>query len=209
MPIDHVKIPCTDFDASRAFYSTALSPFGHKLVYDGESSLGFGIGAGGDDDKPFALELGEPPRVRTHIAITTDSTEQVDHFHAAALAAGGTDNGAPGERPYGAYYYAAFVLDPDISNALVITYRGSRGLSTRARASPTERADDEPVERTPSARAAGCGYESANARSRRRITLSSGMPYRYLAGRSIRVHDALDGTSAVWPNIETKPVALT
>lgn len=113
MPIDHVKIPCTDLDASRAFYTAALAPFGYKLVYDGEESLGFGIGDGGDDDEPFALELGEAPRVRTHIAFTADSEAQVDAFHAAALAAGGTDNGAPGERPYGGYYYAAFVLDPD------------------------------------------------------------------------------------------------
>jgi catechol 2,3-dioxygenase-like lactoylglutathione lyase family enzyme len=123
MPIDHVKIPCTDLDASRAFYSTALAPFGYKLVYDGESSLGFGIGDGGDDDEPFALELGEPPRVRTHIAFTADSTGQVDAFHAAALAAGGTDNGAPGERPYGAYYYAAFVLDPDGHNIEAVYHR--------------------------------------------------------------------------------------
>jgi catechol 2,3-dioxygenase-like lactoylglutathione lyase family enzyme len=53
MPIDHVKIPCTDLDASRAFYTAALAPFGYKLVYDGEESLGFGIGDGGDDDEPF------------------------------------------------------------------------------------------------------------------------------------------------------------
>ena len=123
MPIDHVKIPCTDLDASRAFYSIALAPFGHKLVYDGESSLGFGIGDGGDDDEPFALELGEPPRVRTHIAFTADSTGQVDDFHAAALAAGGTDNGPPGERPYGVYYYAAFVLDPDGHNIEAVCHR--------------------------------------------------------------------------------------
>jgi catechol 2,3-dioxygenase-like lactoylglutathione lyase family enzyme len=123
MPIDHVKIPCTDLDASRAFYSTALAPFGYKLVYDGESSLGFGIGDGGDEDEPFALELGEPPRARTHIAFTADSAEQVDDFHAAALAAGGTDNGAPGERPYGAYYYAAFVLRPDGHNIEAVYHR--------------------------------------------------------------------------------------
>jgi|SRR5215211_2518821 len=100
MPIDHVKIPCTDLDASRAFYGTALAPFGYKLVYDAESSLGFGIGDGGDDDEPFALD-----------------------FHAAALAAGGADNGAPGERPYGAYYYAAFVLDPDGHNIEAVYHR--------------------------------------------------------------------------------------
>jgi catechol 2,3-dioxygenase-like lactoylglutathione lyase family enzyme len=123
MPIDHVKIPCTDLDASRAFYTTALAPFGYKLVYDGESSLGFGMGDGGDDDEPFALEVGEPPGVRTHIAFTAESTEQVDAFHAAALAAGGTDNGAPGERPYGAYYYAAFVLDPDGHNIEAVYHR--------------------------------------------------------------------------------------
>jgi catechol 2,3-dioxygenase-like lactoylglutathione lyase family enzyme len=123
MPIDHVKIPCTDLDVSRAFYTAALAPFGYKLVYDGEESLGFGIGDGGDDDEPFALERGEAPRVRTHIAFTADSKAQVDAFHTAALAAGGTDNGAPGERPYGGYYYAAFVLDPDGHNIEAVFHR--------------------------------------------------------------------------------------
>ena len=123
MPIDHVKIPCTDLDVSRAFYTAALAPFGYKLVYDGEESLGFGIGDGGDDDEPFALERGEAPRVRTHIAFTADSEAQVDAFHTAALTAGGTDNGAPGERPYGGYYYAAFVLDPDGHNIEAVFHR--------------------------------------------------------------------------------------
>jgi catechol 2,3-dioxygenase-like lactoylglutathione lyase family enzyme len=123
VPIDHAKIPCTDLEASRAFYGTALAPFGYKLVYDGESSLGFGMGDGGDDDEPFAVELVETPPVRTHIAFTAASTEQVDAFHAAALAAGGTDNGRPGERPYGAYYYAAFVLDPDGHNIEAVYHR--------------------------------------------------------------------------------------
>jgi catechol 2,3-dioxygenase-like lactoylglutathione lyase family enzyme len=123
VPIDHVKIPCTDLDASRAFYSTALAPFRYELVYDGETSLGFGMGDGGDDDEPFALELVGMPPVRTHIAFTADSDEQVDAFHAAALAAGATDNGAPGERPYGAYYYAAFVLDPDGHNIEAVHHR--------------------------------------------------------------------------------------
>jgi catechol 2,3-dioxygenase-like lactoylglutathione lyase family enzyme len=123
MPIDHVKIPCTDLDASRAFYRTALEPFGYTLVYEGEESLGFGLGDGGDDDEPFALELGDAPGVRTHIAFTADSEAQVDAFHAAALAAGGTDNGAPGERPFGGYYYAAFVLDPDGHNIEAVYHR--------------------------------------------------------------------------------------
>jgi catechol 2,3-dioxygenase-like lactoylglutathione lyase family enzyme len=55
-------------------------------------------------------------RAGTHIAFAASSPEQVDAFHAAALAAGGSDNGAPGLRPYGGEYYAAFVLDPDGHN---------------------------------------------------------------------------------------------
>jgi predicted lactoylglutathione lyase len=50
------------------------------------------------------------------VAFTASSPAQVDAFHAAAVAAGGEDNGPPGERPYGGYYYAAFVLDPDGHN---------------------------------------------------------------------------------------------
>jgi len=116
MPIDHVKLPVSDLDASRAFYSAALEPLGLRLVYDTEPSLGFGRGDGGDDDEPLALERAERPNVVSHVAFTATSPTEVDAFHAAALAAGGTDNGAPGERPYGGYYYAAFVRDPDGHN---------------------------------------------------------------------------------------------
>ena len=101
MPIDHVNVPVSDLDASRTFYTSALAPFGYTLVYDSEESLGFGVGDGGDDNEPFAVRLGNPPNVRTHIAFTASSEAQVDEFHAAALAAGGEDNGGPGERPYG------------------------------------------------------------------------------------------------------------
>ena len=123
MPIDHVKLPITNVEASRAFYSAALAPLGFKLVYYEESELGFGRGDGGDDNEPFGLLRGDAPGVRTHVAFTATSTEQVDAFHAAALAAGGRDNGAPGERPYGGYYYAAFVLDPDGHNIEAVYHR--------------------------------------------------------------------------------------
>lgn len=116
MPIDHVKLPVADLDASRAFYTAALAPFGYVLVYDGEESLGFGTGDGGEDNEPFALERADPPAAGSHVAFTAATTAQVDAFHAEALAAGGRDNGAPGERPYGGSYYAAFVLDPDGHN---------------------------------------------------------------------------------------------
>jgi catechol 2,3-dioxygenase-like lactoylglutathione lyase family enzyme len=111
-----VKLPVADLAASRRFYSAALEPFGYRLVYDSDASLGFGTGDGGDEDEPFALELGAPPAARSHVAFTASSPGQVDAFHAAAVAAGGRDNGPPGERPYGGYYYAAFVRDTDGHN---------------------------------------------------------------------------------------------
>ena len=125
MPIDHVKLPVSDLDASRAFYSAALAPLGWKLVWDKVPTLGFGRGNGSDDDEPFALELTAGPISRTHVALTADTTEQVDAFHEAAVTAGGEDNGSPGERPYGGCYYAAFVLDPDGHN-LEVVFHGDR-----------------------------------------------------------------------------------
>ena len=113
VPVDHVKLPVRDLKASRMFYEAALAPFGYRLVYDGETSLGFGVGDGGNEDEPFA------------VAFTAASIEQVDAFHTAALSAGGEENGAPGERPYGGYYYAAFVLDPDGHNIEAV-YHGER-----------------------------------------------------------------------------------
>jgi catechol 2,3-dioxygenase-like lactoylglutathione lyase family enzyme len=116
VPVDHVKLPVRDLGASRDFYSVALVPFGYRLVYDGPESLGFGLGDGGHDDEPFALQLARDVGTGSHVAFTATSPKQVDDFYAAALAAGGGDNGAPGERPYGGYYYAAFVTDPDGHN---------------------------------------------------------------------------------------------
>ena len=123
MPIDHVNVPVSGLEASRAFYTAALAPFGYTLVYDSEDSLGFGVGDCGDDNESFAVRLSDPPNLRTHIAFTTTRTAQVDEFDAAALAAGGRDNGGPGERPFGGYYYAAFALDPDGHNIEAV-YRG-------------------------------------------------------------------------------------
>ena len=116
MPIDHVNLPVADLERSRAFYSAALAPFGYTVVYESDESLGFGVGDGGEDDEPFALRRSGTPHAGTRVAFTAGGPEQVDAFHREALAAGGRDNGAPGERPYGDRYYAAFVLDPDGHN---------------------------------------------------------------------------------------------
>jgi catechol 2,3-dioxygenase-like lactoylglutathione lyase family enzyme len=124
MPIDHVNLPVADIARSRAFYAAALAPLGYWCVYDADESLGFGNEA----REPIALRLGPAPNVGSHVAFTAASNEQVDAFHAAAVASGGVDNGAPGERPYGGYYYAAFVLDPDGHNIEVVNH-GDRASS--------------------------------------------------------------------------------
>ena len=116
-----MKLPVADLAVSRAFYLAALAPLGYELVYEGDVSLGFGRG----ELEPFAVEVRGRPSVGTHIAITAFDEASVDAFHAAALAAGGGDNGGPGLRPYGDRYYAAFVHDPDGHN-LEAVFHGDR-----------------------------------------------------------------------------------
>ncbi len=114
--VDHITIGVSDLERSRAFYRAALAPLGFTERgpwREGVRETTFGV-RGADD---FALSLEYPPAAGVHVAFAADTREQVDAFHAAALAAGGRDNGAPGLRPeYSASYYGAFVLDPDGHN---------------------------------------------------------------------------------------------
>jgi catechol 2,3-dioxygenase-like lactoylglutathione lyase family enzyme len=114
--IDHLTIGVSDLDRSRRFYAQALAPLGFEELgsWSGEErEISFGTPT--EDD--FGLSDRYEAGGQVHIAFAADSREQVDAFHAAALAAGGTDNGAPGPRPeYSEGYYGAFVLDPDGHN---------------------------------------------------------------------------------------------
>lgn len=114
--IDHTGILVADIAKSRAFYAAALAPLGYSIHLDFGDAVGFGEGSGpgADPGGDFWLARGEPCLPRTHIAFRAADPAVVAAFHAAALAAGATDNGAPGLRPrYHEGYYAAFVLDPD------------------------------------------------------------------------------------------------
>jgi catechol 2,3-dioxygenase-like lactoylglutathione lyase family enzyme len=110
--IDHLTVKVRDYEASKRFYLAALAPFDPKVYeIDGPS---WGIGPEGSED--LWIAPGEPSGP-VHIAFAAPDRETVDAFHAAALAAGGRDNGAPGLRPqYHAGYYGAYVLDPDGNN---------------------------------------------------------------------------------------------
>jgi catechol 2,3-dioxygenase-like lactoylglutathione lyase family enzyme len=109
--IDHVTLRVSDFEASKAFYTTVLAPLGHELGWeDAERRLAewgdFSIAV---DDKPLSENV--------HVAFAAKSRAEVDAFHRAAIEAGYRDNGAPGERSvYHPRYYGAFVLDPDGNN---------------------------------------------------------------------------------------------
>ena len=116
--LDHVRLEVSDLTASRAFYEAALEPLGIRLLMELEGAAGFGKQTE-HGPKPFFWigERGRPPVSGAHVVFGVRSTEEVDAFHAAALAAGGADNGAPGRRPiYHPGYYGAFVLDPDGNN---------------------------------------------------------------------------------------------
>ena len=113
--IDHIGVGVRDYDESIAFYTAALAPLGLELVAEtGQDNRSAGFGYKGRDD--FWIHEGRPVG-RSHIAFEAQSPEQVDAFHAAALEAGGRDNGRPGIREeYSSTYYAAYILDPNGNN---------------------------------------------------------------------------------------------
>jgi catechol 2,3-dioxygenase-like lactoylglutathione lyase family enzyme len=111
--IDHLKLHVADAARSKAFYEAALAPLGYKVVMEPVPGVVVGMGTRFPD---FWLAQSDAPTV-AHVAFRAEERAAVDAFHAAALAAGGTDNGAPGPRPqYHPGYYGAFVIDPDGNN---------------------------------------------------------------------------------------------
>lgn len=110
--IDHVTLAVRDLAASRLFYEQAFAPLGYSVAF-GEDGVywAFDIGDGLFEIKQAE---GDGPLTRVHVAFRVGSQALVRAFHAAALAAGGEDNGAPGPRPqYTENYYACFVIDPN------------------------------------------------------------------------------------------------
>jgi catechol 2,3-dioxygenase-like lactoylglutathione lyase family enzyme len=116
--LDHVSVGVRDIDRSRNFYDAALRPFGLVRIVDFGNNRGSDYGAApGSVGVEFTIT--REPQLRTpiagaHLCFRAPDRTAVRAFHAAALAAGGIDDGAPGLRPqYHAHYYSTFVLDPD------------------------------------------------------------------------------------------------
>lgn len=116
--LDHIGIDVSDIERSKRFYAAALEPLGYVMTKDRGEAAGFGVTDGekksSDPAGEFWIARGSPKPPLVHIAFSAMTRGAVDAFHAAALAAGGRDNGGPGLRQkYHPDYYASFILDPD------------------------------------------------------------------------------------------------
>ena len=112
--LNHVSIGVKDIARAKAFYDAALKPLGGKLLGDYGSAAGYGT----DQPQLWIMAVDKPvkPDMKNglHLCFAAPTRKAVDAFHAAALKAGGTDNGKPGVRKdYAPNYYAAFAIDPD------------------------------------------------------------------------------------------------
>jgi catechol 2,3-dioxygenase-like lactoylglutathione lyase family enzyme len=126
--LDHIGINASDYARSKAFYEKALAPLGVTAVMEYGKAVGFGrdgkpdfwIGEGATRfQKPEHLA----PITPVHVCFAARSRAEVDAFYAAAIAAGGRDNGPPGIRAeYHSNYYGAFVIDPDGHNLEAVCY---------------------------------------------------------------------------------------
>lgn len=115
--IDHVTLRVSNYQTPRNFYIRALQPLGDEIAVEYVEGYQKVCGWKENDKWNWWIRVRCPISGPTPIAWSADSRWHVDAFHAAAIAAGGADNGAPGERPhYHPGYYGTFVLDPDGNN---------------------------------------------------------------------------------------------
>jgi catechol 2,3-dioxygenase-like lactoylglutathione lyase family enzyme len=111
---DHIGLKVKDIAASVRFYEAALAPLGHVVCSQDESGAGLGPA---DAPALWLYPADAGARAGVHVALRATDRKSVDRFHAAGLAAGGRDHGAPGVRAdYSPSYYAAFLIDPDGNN---------------------------------------------------------------------------------------------
>ena len=122
--LDHIGISVSDYDRARAFYLAALAPLGWTMMMEFPMPDGKAGGIGKDGKPFFWISTGGKTAPHLHVAFGAESRKAVDAFYAAALAAGGTDNGKPGLRiEYHPNYYGAFVLDPDGHNIEAVCHK--------------------------------------------------------------------------------------
>lgn len=129
--LDHVSITVRELRRVRPFYLAVMSALGARLAYDEPDAIGFGERNRPDDDAHTYMSVFESPSAspdpRRHWCFRAASTAQVDAFHAAGVAAGGTSVGAPGLREYHPGYYAAFLRDPEGNRVEAVFHHAGSG----------------------------------------------------------------------------------
>jgi catechol 2,3-dioxygenase-like lactoylglutathione lyase family enzyme len=115
--LDHIHLRVADLEGSKRFYRAVVEAVGRELTWEGDGAF--------SADELFVSGDGDPSS-HVHIAFQAADRETVHRFHEAALAAGGRDNGAPGERPYHPGYYSAYALDPDGNNVEAVFHGPAR-----------------------------------------------------------------------------------
>jgi catechol 2,3-dioxygenase-like lactoylglutathione lyase family enzyme len=126
--IDHLHLVVPDLARAKRFYGAVLGALGVPIGGEGPGFFWA--------DELFVSDVASPAAAgkatgRAHFAFQAADRDAVERFHRAGLAAGGSDNGAPGERPYHPGYYAAFLLDPDGNNVEAV-FHGPAQRSTPA-----------------------------------------------------------------------------
>ncbi len=113
MGVQHTAVNVSDWERAKRFYDEVLALFGYRVVYEEPGALAYYADPRGLD---FGIARRDPVG-GAHVAFGAEDRAAVDRYYETALAAGGSDNGAPGIREkYAPDYYAAFVLDPDGNN---------------------------------------------------------------------------------------------
>jgi catechol 2,3-dioxygenase-like lactoylglutathione lyase family enzyme len=154
--LDHISLRVQDFSRAVAFYRAALAPIGYQVLMEFPDAAGLG-----EKGKPdLWIMRTDKPLNATHVAFTCNRSA-VDAFHAAALAAGGADNGAPGLRAdYHPHYYAAFVTDPEGNNVEVVCHEPPG-------AAPAKKAAQKKVARKPARKPAAKAKTKAKPAKRK------------------------------------------
>ncbi|MHA1157422.1 MAG: VOC family protein [Alphaproteobacteria bacterium] len=111
--IDHVHLVVRNIWSARKFYSAVLGELGVPIEREGN---------GWFSADELYVTAGKVPGARVRLALSASDRQSVDRFYRAGLAAGGSDNGPPGERPYHAEYYSAHLLDPDGNSIEAVTH---------------------------------------------------------------------------------------
>ena len=123
--IHHTSVAVSNYEVGKAFYVALLAPLGYAIGADMSDYKVVGFKDGDNTD----FWIGEKPQpTGVHVAFLASGKDAVAAFHAAGLAAGGKDNGAPGYRPeYTPNYYAAFIHDANGNNIEAVWFDPEKG----------------------------------------------------------------------------------